>query len=98
MSLEERVKALDGLKSEKVTFKIKQLEDQLLGLKADEKLEMKLNERLGREYKWLDKGSIAYQYYARTLYLAEKLKDDRTIANASLEILTNGKKNASIWL
>jgi tetratricopeptide (TPR) repeat protein len=85
----ERVEIMDNLKNEKAANKIKQLEYQLTKVEGDEKLEMKLNERLGRESKWVENISKAYQYNTRTLFLAEKLQDDKTIANACFEIANN---------
>ncbi|MFT7196653.1 MAG: signal transduction histidine kinase/DNA-binding response OmpR family regulator [Marinoscillum sp.] len=85
----ESVKILDNLKNEKATNNIRMLEDQLIKAKGDERLEMALSERLGRESKWVGNISKSYQYNTRTLYLAEKLKDNKTIANACFEIANN---------
>jgi len=82
----ERVLILGNLKNEKSANRIQELKDQLTKVAGDERLEMKLNERLGRESKWVENLNDAYQYYTRTLYLAEKLQENRIIAIACFEI------------
>ena len=82
----ERVEILKSLKNEKIANKILELKNQLAKAKGDERLEMKLNERLGRESKWAENIGDAYQYYTKALYLAEKLEDNRTIAITCFEI------------
>jgi signal transduction histidine kinase/DNA-binding response OmpR family regulator len=82
----ERVLILENLKNEKSAKRIQELKDQLTKVVGDERLEMKLNERLGRESKWVENLNDAYQFYTRTLYLAEKLQENRIIAIACFEI------------
>ncbi|ARV06652.1 hypothetical protein BTO04_08060 [Polaribacter sp. SA4-10] len=82
----ERVLILENLKNEKSANSIQELKVQLTKVAGDERLEMKLNERLGRASKWVKNINDAYQYYTRTLYLAEKLQENRTIAIACFEI------------
>jgi signal transduction histidine kinase/DNA-binding response OmpR family regulator len=82
----ERVLILKNLKNEKSAKRIQSLKDQLTKVLGDERLEMKLNERLGRESKWVENLNDAYQFYTRTLYLAEKLQENRIIAIACFEI------------
>jgi signal transduction histidine kinase/DNA-binding NarL/FixJ family response regulator len=85
----EVVKIFEGLKNEKSENKIRKLKAELDNVKGNERLEMILNERLGRESKWVDNIEDAYQYYTRTLYLAEKLHDNKSIAIACFEIANN---------
>lgn len=86
LTASERVLVLENLKNEKSANRIQELKDQLSKVAGDERLEMKLNERLGRASKWVENLSDANQYYTRTLYLAEKLQDNKTIAIACFEI------------
>ncbi len=85
----DQVKVLEIIENHKPVKKIIALQNQLDQVTENERLEMELNERLGRAYKWADDIMGSYQYYTRTLYLAEKLKDDRTIAFACMEIGNN---------
>jgi signal transduction histidine kinase/DNA-binding response OmpR family regulator len=85
----EIARILEILKNKKSTYKIRELKDRLTKVKGNERLEMKLNQRLGRESKWADNVNAAYQYYTRALYLAEKLQDNKTIAIACFEIANN---------
>tara|TARA_R110001599_G_scaffold115425_1_gene282162 strand:+ start:2970 stop:5543 length:2574 start_codon:yes stop_codon:yes gene_type:complete len=89
MAAQELVKVLDDLKNEKSEGKIIALKAQLDKVSGDERLEMKLNERLGWESKRAENVKDSYKYYTRTLYLAEKLKENRTIAIACFEIANN---------
>lgn len=79
-------KVLESLKNEKSVGRINDLKIQLERIQGDEMLEMKLNEQLGRESKWADNKREAYLYYTRTLFLAEKLHENKIIAIASFEI------------
>jgi signal transduction histidine kinase/DNA-binding response OmpR family regulator len=89
LPVQELVIILKSLENEKSEAKIGKFQAQLDKVEGDERLEMELNERLGRESKWAGKVAEAYQYYTRTLYLAEKLKDNKTIAIACFEIANN---------
>ncbi|WP_323755788.1 ATP-binding protein [Roseivirga sp.] len=89
MTAQEVVKVLENIKNEKSANKINALKDQLDRAKGDDRLEMGLNERLGRESKWVDNVKDSYQYYTRTLYLAEKLGEEKIIAIACFEIANN---------
>lgn len=83
----EKNKVLEALEALRPMKKITSLKGQLDQAKGNERLEMELNEKLGRESGWL--GMSSYQYFTRALFLAEKLQDNRTIAVASLEIGNN---------
>ncbi|MFT7150198.1 MAG: signal transduction histidine kinase/DNA-binding NarL/FixJ family response regulator [Nonlabens sp.] len=89
LAVPELVKVLETLENQESVERIQDLKNQLDQVKGDERLEMKLNERLGRASKWADNIKDAYQYYTRALYLAEKLQENRTIAIACLEIANN---------
>jgi signal transduction histidine kinase/DNA-binding NarL/FixJ family response regulator len=82
----ERIKLLENLKNNKSTERIRKLKQQLDQIKGNERLEMELNERLGRELNRGESGNNSYPYYARVLYLAEKFQEKKTIAIASFEI------------
>jgi signal transduction histidine kinase/DNA-binding NarL/FixJ family response regulator len=86
IGVEDANVVLDKLKNQRSIKKIAALKARLESVGADERLEMELNERLGRESKWVDSSGDSYKYYTRALYLAEKLKDERTIAIACFEI------------
>ena len=70
----DRVLFLENLKNEKSEIKIGKLQSQLDIVGGDERLEMELNERLGRESKWAGKVTEAYQFYTRTLYWQRNLR------------------------
>jgi signal transduction histidine kinase/DNA-binding NarL/FixJ family response regulator len=89
LAVPDRMMFLENLKNEKSEDKIRKLQDQLEKVEGNERLEMEFNERLGRESKWAGKVTEAYQYYTRTLYLAEKLQDNKTIAIACFEVANN---------
>lgn len=82
----ERTSFLENFKNEESTARIVSLKTQLAQVSGDETLEMKLNERIGRESKWAQNTQDSYQYFTRALYLAEKLQDNKAVAIACLEI------------
>ncbi|MFT4737038.1 MAG: signal transduction histidine kinase/DNA-binding response OmpR family regulator [Paraglaciecola sp.] len=89
LTADNRIKLLSGLNNEQTDIKIKSLKDQLTLVEVDSKFALTLNERLGRTYKWVDKGSVAYQYFTKMLYLAEKYEDKKSIASGCFELANN---------
>ena len=79
-------KVVDDIRNLEADARVRKLQEKLEKAKGNDRLELELNERLGRESKWGESVNDAYFNYTQMLYLAEKLEDERSIAIACYEL------------